>query len=355
MKKDDEILEILDQLKEDGVKFSSDKKYCWKCKTFKSIVDYYSNSAKKDGLDELCKDCSSSYRKQYNKRPHMMEYKRKYSLNRLYNTYGMSLEKVESAKKKVNYSCQICGKKGKELVVSDHDHFTNKFRGILCKRCNSSLGWYEKNISEIYKYLPYNPFTVVKHFEWRLSKYTNAPYVVTVTSCTDALGLCMEWHKYKNPNLNFVDMPKHTYISVPIQAIRVGIKPTFRDEKWKGMYVIDPINVYDSARRFTSNMYIPGSMMCVSFHYSKILRTNQGGAILHDNKEFDEWARKMRFDGRTEGIPPKEDDIYLRGRHCYMGPEVAAKGLIMLHFLPKVNEDLPNDDYPDLSQLRAFK
>lgn len=59
--------------------------------------------------------------------------------------------------------CEICGnaetlsfrKDGitpNNLCV-DHDHSTKKFRGLLCHKCNSMLGWYENNKDLIDKYL----------------------------------------------------------------------------------------------------------------------------------------------------------------------------------------------------------
>ena len=96
-------------------------------------------------------------------------------------------------------------------------------------------------------------------------------------------------------------------------------------------------------------------MACVSFHASKTLGDTQGGAILHDNAVADAWLRKARFDGRTEGIAPKDDVFTFAGWHCYMSPDVAARLLWKLSVLPKHNEPLPNDDYPDLSLHEAFR
>ncbi len=97
-----------------------------------------------------------------------------------------------------------------------------------------------------------------------------------------------------------------------------------------------------------------GYMMCVSFHASKTLGFNQGGAILHDSPEADAWLRRARFDGRTEGVSPKDDTFEQLGWHCYMSPDVAAGLLLRLHSLPRHNAPLPNDDYPDLSKLPIF-
>ena len=62
--------------------------------------------------------------------------------------------------------CEICGKPetgntftGKNMdrkpnkLTVDHDHANNKFRGLLCKNCNSRLGWLEANYDIIMKYL----------------------------------------------------------------------------------------------------------------------------------------------------------------------------------------------------------
>lgn len=216
-----------------------------------------------------------------------------------------------------------------------------------------------------------NPFSVVKDFEDAVAEYCAAPYCVAINSCTNALFLCLKYAKdnikdfdLKNEygrNIETVLIPKHTYISVPMQAMHAGFKVQFMDKNWSGGYNIAPFPIYDFARRFTSKMCEhqkttnSAEYICVSFHWSKILGIQQGGAILHNDPEFDVWARKARFDGRTEGVAPKDDRIDMLGYHCYMSPEIAAEGLVRLHHLPKHNSDLPNDEYPDLSQMSVFK
>ena len=144
-------------------------------------------------------------------------------------------------------------------------------------------------------------------------------------------------------------------MSVPQSIIHAGGSPVFRDEDWLGEYRLKPTTVWDSARKFTSGMYMPDRFQCVSFHASKILGDTQGGAILHDNPEADAWFRRARFDGRTEGVAPKDDTFDMVGWHCYMSPDVAARLLLKLSVLPKHNAPLPNDEYPDLSTIEAFK
>jgi dTDP-4-amino-4,6-dideoxygalactose transaminase len=96
-------------------------------------------------------------------------------------------------------------------------------------------------------------------------------------------------------------------------------------------------------------------MLCISFHWSKILGIQQGGAILLDDPEAAAWLRRARFDGRTEGVAPKDDTFDFVGWHFYMSPEIAAEGLQRIGFIPKHNADLPNDDYPDLSKYEIFR
>jgi dTDP-4-amino-4,6-dideoxygalactose transaminase len=205
-----------------------------------------------------------------------------------------------------------------------------------------------------------DPFKVVRDFEAALCGYTGAKYAVTTNSCTMALLLAVRWC-IKGPWLEGkklpieVEIPKRTYVSVPMSIIHAGGRPTFRDEEWVGAYQLKPLPVWDSARRFTAGMHREGQFECVSFHHSKILGDTQGGAILHDDPEADAWLRKARFDGRTEGVAPKDDTFSAVGWHCYMSPDVASRLLWRLSKIPKCNEDLPNDDYPDLSELEIFR
>lgn len=209
-----------------------------------------------------------------------------------------------------------------------------------------------------------NPYQVVKDFERAVAEYTGAPFAVSVMSCTAALLLAVAWKLRQTLGWPFdcpyesrsgVSIPKRTYVSVPMSIIHAGGRPTFRDEEWSGGYELRPLGVWDYARRFTGGMYKRGELQCVSFHWSKILGIQQGGAILTDDYYAYEWLKKARFDGRTEGVPVAMDQIDFVGWHYYMSPEIAAEGLQRIGLLPKTNADLPLDNYPDLSTLRIFQ
>lgn len=194
-----------------------------------------------------------------------------------------------------------------------------------------------------------SPHTITEQFEINIAAYCGAPYAIAVTSCTAALLLCCAYHE-----VDEVEIPCATYIGVGQSILNAGGRVKFRDENWSGIYQLKPYPIWDAARRTTSDMYIPGSMMCLSLHISKILGVDQGGVILLDDPEADEMLRRMRFDGRRPGVHPKDDD-FVRGWHCYLSPNVAAQALWKLSVLPKHNEDLPMDDYSDLSEASIFK
>lgn len=197
--------------------------------------------------------------------------------------------------------------------------------------------------------LRFDPYTTVRNFEAELCRYTGAKYAVAVGSCTMALLLACKYLKVDN-----VTIPKRSYLSVPMSIIHAGGQVSFEDVEWSGQYQLKPYPIIDSARRFTSNMYHEGTFTCVSFHWSKVLSIGQGGAILHDNKEADDWFRRMRFDGRKEGVAPNHDEITMLGYHCYMSPRDAAEGISRLSLIKENNPDLPNDPYPDLSTISIF-
>lgn len=215
--------------------------------------------------------------------------------------------------------------------------------------------------------MSHNPHGITRQLESAVAAYTGAPYAVAVTSCTAALMLAVEWrlHKYSwldrlARNGCGVEIPKRTYCGVPSAIVRAGGEVRFRNECWRGAYELKPLRVWDSARWFTFGLYKKltkggGGFVCTSHHASKTLADTQGGFILHDSAEADIWLRKARFDGRTEGVHPSKDTFDMIGHHCYLSPDVAARLLWKLSVLPKHNDPLPNDKYPDLSRFPIFQ
>lgn len=62
--------------------------------------------------------------------------------------YGISLKDYNNLLKEQNGVCYICntdkaGPRTTHFCV-DHCHTSGKVRGLLCVKCNASLGWYEE-------------------------------------------------------------------------------------------------------------------------------------------------------------------------------------------------------------------
>lgn len=195
--------------------------------------------------------------------------------------------------------------------------------------------------------MKHNPYRIVEMFEEEMAYYTGAPYAVALDNCTDALFLCCVYHRVRD-----IYIPKKTYLSVPQAIMAAGGNVVFYDHEWSGIYQLKPHPIYDAARRLTSNMYTPGTYMCLSFHPKKILKMRKGGMILTDDEEAVEWFRKARHEGRS-AVPYREDNIRMMGWNMYMSPPDAAEGLWLMSAMPQHNED-SYEDYPDLTKNDLF-
>lgn len=202
------------------------------------------------------------------------------------------------------------------------------------------------------KSIKHNPYKIVRMFEDEVAEYTGAPYAVAVDSCTNALFLCMKWINVTGLN---VGVPKRTYLSVPMSIIHAGGIPSFDDREWSGMYKLRPFPIWDSAKRFTSDMYIHGEFMCLSFHIKKMLSIGKGGMILCDDINAVEWFKKARYEGRSEKNY-KDDNVDMLGWNMYMTPQQAAHGLALMQNYPEHVSDLEESGgYKDLTENDVFK
>lgn len=201
---------------------------------------------------------------------------------------------------------------------------------------------------------------ITEDFEKSLSDYTGAPYVVALDNMSNALFLALYYEKIQGQE---IEIPSRTYPSVPCEIIHAGGHVKFmpsKGKKIKGAYQLKPTNVWDSALRFTGDMYLQGTHMCVSFTGPyKHLKLSKGGAILTDNLDAYLWFKRARFSGRRE-CSYHDDYFDVLGWNFYMIPELAARGL---HMMPqfynldgskKQMEDLELP-YPDLSKYEIYK
>lgn len=113
-----------------------------------------------------CKECqrerNNAYQRQYNKSPERRKYcrermrelraenYREFQDRSIKHRYGVSLEYCERIFEAQDGRCAICDQpiprldsaKDRKFVCIDHDHKSNKVRGILCSKCNSGLGFF---------------------------------------------------------------------------------------------------------------------------------------------------------------------------------------------------------------------
>lgn len=207
------------------------------------------------------------------------------------------------------------------------------------------------------KKLGYNwndPRDVIHIFEKKVASFTGSKFAVTVDCCTNGLFLCLKYLKASGT----IKIPKRTYVSVPMMINQAGCKVEFVDKEWQGLYKLDPFNVYDSAIRWTKDMYVGNdALQVISFQIKKRIPIGRGGIILTDNEQAYEWLKLARYDGRDMSIPYEDPNhIKSEGYHMYMTPEDAARGIILMDKTPEVNEDSGKwHNYPDLTEYHFFK
>lgn len=151
-------------------------KTCSKCNCKKLPSAFYKRKDSKDGRQGQCKDCL----KKYNQQPRIKEWKRNYQrrYQRVHKytayrdsdayrqvrkrsrlkKYNLTLKDYDVLFEKQNGVCAICKQPEtatfKDIICRlsvDHCHKTNKVRGLLCKHCNTILGYADDNI-QLLKY-----------------------------------------------------------------------------------------------------------------------------------------------------------------------------------------------------------
>lgn len=193
-------------------------------------------------------------------------------------------------------------------------------------------------------------FHKVEEFENLVAKFYGSPYAVAVDCCTHALELCL-----RLTNAKKITVPKHTYISVPFLADKLGIQREWKDENWEDYYYLTD-NIIDAAVLWKRDSFISGTYMCISFQYRKHLSLGRGGVILVDSYSDYMLLKMLSYDGRHPGMPWRQQNISTMGYHYYMTPETAQIGIEK--FETAVNTEPEKwviSDWPDLTTLDVFK
>lgn len=178
-------------------------KQCTKCFQTKSLNEFAKNSGNKSGLHSWCKQCMTekvlSYRggrvlkqlmktethkqcriceqlkpysdfskkdnRQKTKESYCSECKKFMGTERVLSKYGLSIDSYMEIFNAQNGVCKICKNpelNGKRLSV-DHDHACCSgvkscgqcIRGLLCSRCNKTLGMVEDNVEYLQSMIDY--------------------------------------------------------------------------------------------------------------------------------------------------------------------------------------------------------
>jgi hypothetical protein len=157
-----------------------DQKQCTQCKTFKPFAEFHKYSKSPDGYKHFCKVCVREYdlaeddpkrvmpRKKKGKLVHCRrceqyldksnfwgdketycrECKKYVGINNNLKNKNLTMEKYSELEKSQNGVCKICGGTDYKRLSVDHDHACcpgektcgNCTRGLLCSRCNRTLG-----------------------------------------------------------------------------------------------------------------------------------------------------------------------------------------------------------------------
>lgn len=190
----------------------------------------------------------------------------------------------------------------------------------------------------------------VVDFENQLAEFFGAPYAVAVDCCTHGMELCLRMTKAK-----LLTIPRHTYLSVPFLSEKLNIDMKWSDEEWVNYYYLTE-RIIDAAVYWERDGYVPGTFMCLSFHWRKHLKLGKGGVILLDNKKEADTLRALACDGRDPSYQWRNQNIEQVGYRYFMPPLIAEKGL---ELLPEAIEREPkkwvHTDWPDISKMDVFQ
>lgn len=119
---------------------------CTKCKQTKPLtLEFFPpHNKKKNGFDSWCRKCRATYRS---------------SICRGRFRSSISDNDLITLKQNTKH-CMICG--AQEKLVVDHNHNTDKVRGLLCNHCNRGLGHFRDNTETLLKAIDYlnNPISL---------------------------------------------------------------------------------------------------------------------------------------------------------------------------------------------------
>lgn len=152
-------------------------KTCCRCRVLKRVEEFYS-SKNRESRSAACKECSKINKREWDEknREKRIAYAqarikrlrdscnpRYLSMRKLSHTkdgakkYGYiacnaTIDEVES---RFRTDCEICGREVGRSIHLDHCHKSGDFRGFICGRCNSLLGFAGDSVELLRKAIIY--------------------------------------------------------------------------------------------------------------------------------------------------------------------------------------------------------
>lgn len=143
-------------------------KVCTKCNKNLPLDAFHTDKQKIDGLYSSCIACNSHKRndpvkkavwdKQYRARDN-------HYINKKAKEFNVSVEYLEKLYKDSKGVCAICNKpetaisshkhRRIRMLCIDHDHKTDKIRGVLCGRCNAAIGHFKDDVNSMHAAIRY--------------------------------------------------------------------------------------------------------------------------------------------------------------------------------------------------------
>lgn len=125
---------------------------CISCGNARDTDEFYKRLDSPDGLRNECRQCRIKESHQYyflhhkkQKQAHNDLYHKKTRHEIIFKKYGLRKEEYERLSVSQNDCCAICYKQMKWYLHVDHNHQTNKIRGLLCQNCNVGIGYFKEN------------------------------------------------------------------------------------------------------------------------------------------------------------------------------------------------------------------
>lgn len=117
------------------------EKACFWCHEIKPLEEFYRHPQGKKGVTSHCKACQSRHAKNRRRVPlNKTQYAETTRRGWLKRKYRLTVEQYDCMVEKQGGVCAICGKPSCSRLCIDHNHASGEIRGLLCTRCNISLG-----------------------------------------------------------------------------------------------------------------------------------------------------------------------------------------------------------------------